>query len=475
MGRRALGALLALALPLGLAACDRGESNERKTAPDTARIERQDLEIRAEASGQIEPLRVVEVKSRVAGELRRITVETGNEVAQGAVIAEIDPRDVKNALDQAEADQELARARVVTAEAQRRRAEELAKAGVMSAQDLETKQLEETNAKAQLLKAQTNLDLAREKMGDVAIRSPISGTVIEKTVEQGQIIASASGNVSGGTTLVKMADLSIVQARALVDETDIGRVHAGQPAQITVEAYPGRTFRGSVAKIEPQAVVEQNVTMFPVLVRLENPERLLKPGMNAEVSIEIAERQGVIAVPNQAVVGMREAASAGTALGLDEQQVRTALAQMREEGQARRAGGPGGPEGQVRGGGSNGGRPEGGERRRRGGPGDGGPGGGDAAPADLRPGVVFVKTAEGPQPKLVLLGLSDWDNTEVVRGLDPGAEVYLISVARLQQQQEQFTNRMRERAGGGMLGGGQQRGGSSGGTQGGSSGRGGRP
>lgn len=490
LGRQALGAFLALALPLGLAACSRGESDERQTSPDTARIERQSLEIRAEASGQIEPLRVVEVKSRVGGELRRITVETGNEVSNGAVIAEIDPRDVKNALDQAEADMELARARVVTAEAQRRRAEELTKAGVMSAQDLETKQLDETNAKAQLLKAQTNLDLAREKMGDVAIRSPITGTVIEKTVEQGQIIASASGNVSGGTTLVKMADLSIVQARALVDETDIGRVHAGQPAQVTVEAYPGRTFRGSVAKIEPQAVVEQNVTMFPVLVRLENPERLLKPGMNAEVSIEIADRENVIAVPNQAVVGMREAASAGTALGLDEEQVRTALAKMREEGQARRAAGPGGPgggEGQVRGGGSDGGRPEGGERRRWGGPGggpggrgEGGPGGGggDMVSAGLRPGVVFVKTAEGPAPKLVLLGLSDWDYTEVVRGLEPGTEVYLISVARLQQQQEQFANRMRERAGGGMFGSGQQRsgsGGPGGGAQGGGSGRGGRP
>lgn len=473
MGRQALGTLLALALPLGLAACSRGESNERKTSTDTARIERQSLEVRAEASGQIEPLRVVEVKSRVGGELRRITIETGNEVPHGAIIAEIDPRDVKNALDQAEADMELARARVVTSEAQRRRAEELSKAGVMSTQDLETKQLDETNAKAQLLKAKTNLDLAREKMGDVAIRSPITGTVIEKTVEQGQIIASASGNVSGGTTLVKMADLSTVQARALVDETDIGRVHAGQPAQVTVEAYPGRTFRGSVAKIEPQAVVEQNVTMFPVLVRLENPERLLKPGMNAEVSIEIADRDNVIAVPNQAVVGMREAASAGTALGLDEQQVRAALAKMREEGEARRAAGPGRSEGQA---------PGGGERRRWGGGGPGGPGGpggGDMASAGLRPGVVFVKSPEGPQPKFVLLGLSDWDYTEVVRGLEPGTEVYLISVARLQQQQEQFANRMRERAGGGMFGGGQQQqrggsGGPGGGGQSGGSGRGGR-
>jgi hypothetical protein len=84
--------------------------------------------------------------------------------------------------------------------------------------------------------------------------------------------------------------------------------------------------------------------------------------------------------------------------------------------------------------------------------------------------VVFVKGAKGPEPKTVLLGLSDWDNTEVVRGLDPGTEVYLISVARLQQQQEQFSSRMRERAGGGMFGGGQRGGGSSGGSSGGQGG-----
>ena len=88
----------------------------------------------------------------------------------------------------------------------------------------------------------------------------------------------------------------------------------------------------------------------------------------------------------------------------------------------------------------------------------------NAGGGEVRPGVVFVKGANGPEPRTVLLGLSDWDYTEVVRGLEPGTEVYLISVARLQQQQEQFANRTRERAGGGMLGGGS---GGSGGQRGG--------
>lgn len=437
-----LALLLAAGLILSLAGCNgQGETDEAQAAPDVAAVERRDLEIRAESSGQIEPVRIVEVKSKVSGELTRITVETGDEIEQGALIASVDPRDVRNSYAQAAADMGLARARVETAQAQRRRAEKLAREGILSTQDLENTQLEETNARAQLLKAQTNLELAQEKTADVTIRAPISGTVIEKTVEQGQIIASASGNVSGGTTLIKMADLATVRARALVDEVDIGRIQPGQTAAVEVEAYPGRTFRGKVIKIEPQAVVEQNVTMFPVLVELPNPDRLLKPGMNAEVGIEVANRDGVVAVPNGAVASLRDAPAAGTALGLEEKDVRDQLAQLRNERQGQRTGG------ENRGGGQN--------RGRRGGAMNAGGG-------EVRPGVVFVKGPNGPEPKTVLLGLSDWDYTEVVRGLEPGTEVYLISVARLQQQQEQFANRTRERAGGGILGGGS---GSSGGGQ----------
>ena len=441
-GLGALGVLALLATMSTMAAgCgDRGETEEMRKTTDQAQVERRDLEIRAEATGQIEPLRVVEVKSRVAGELKKITVETGSQVRQGELIAEIDPRDVRNAFEQAEADVEVARAEVSTAAAQRKRIENLAGAGVLSTQDLENIQLTETNARAQLLKAETNLRLAREKTGDVTIRSPISGTVIEKTVEQGQIIASASGNVSGGTTLVKMADLGTVRTRALVDEIDIGRIAPGQPAAVTVEAYPGRTFRGTVTKIEPQAVVEQNVTMFPVLIQLDNPEGLLKPGMNAEVSIDIASRKNVTAVPNGAVVSLREAPTAGAVLGLKEADVRSRLAALRQ----RR--GPEGPRG---------------PRPNRGGP-------AVDPTAGARPGVVFVHGANGPEPRVVILGLSDWDYTEVVGGLKPGTDVYMISVARLQQQQEQFSSRMRERAGGGMFGGGPQRsGGGQGGAQGG--------
>lgn len=493
---RPVASLCLLVLPLagllGAAGCGRGESGEVKPSAELATVERQDLNIRAESSGEIEPIRVVEVKSKVSGELQRLTVETGDVVRRGELIATIDPRDVRNSLAQAEADLELADARVKTTAAQSRRAENLAQAGVLSAQDLETAQLEETNARAQLLKARTNLQLAQEKTGDVTIRAPITGTVIEKAVEQGQIIASAAANVSGGTTLVKMADLANVQARALVDEVDIGRIRPGQTAQVTVEAYPGRVFSGAVTKIEPQAVVEQNVTMFPVLINLPNPEGLLKPGMNSEVSIAIAERHDVVAVPNGAVVSPREMTVAAGALGLDEDELRAKMAQ--------RHGGPGGgerrgPPGEngdraaakdrtgmdrPRGGWTPGGGPGGWRGRGPGGGGGGwsgrdGSGGGMMADGigapdtmtALRPGIVFVKGTAGPEPRFVQLGLSDWDYTEVVSGLEPGTTVYLISVARLQQQQQQAAQRMRERTGGGIFGGGPRSGAGGGGPAGG--------
>src|SRR5919108_456798 len=203
-------------------------------------------------------------------------------------------RDVRNALAQAEADLEVARARLLTAEAQKKRSTELRAANVITEQEFESAAFEEANARAQFVKARTNLELAQERMSDVTIRAPIDGVIIRKDVEEGQIIQSASQNISGGTTVLLMADLSQMQVRALVNETDLGKIQPGMTARVAVEAFPGRTFEGTVLKIEPQAVVEQNVTMFPVLVQLENRDGALKPGMNAEVIVEVARRDNVV-------------------------------------------------------------------------------------------------------------------------------------------------------------------------------------
>lgn len=502
-GQVRLFAVPVLAAAVAVGGCRSGEAGETVTdASDVAPVQRLTLDIRAEAAGLVEPIRVVEVKSKASGEILRLMVETGDDVERGALLAEVDPRDVRNGLAQAEADLEVARARLGTARAQRDRTEELRKANVATEQELEGALMEAANARAQLVKAETNLQLARERMNDVTIRAPIGGTVIQKTVEAGQIIASASGNVSGGTTLMLMADLSEMQVRTLIDETDIGRIEAGQTARVSVEAYPNRAFVGSVYKIEPQAVVEQNVTMFPVLVRLDNSERLLRPGMNAEVQVEIARRENVLAVPNAAIVSVQDVAAAAGALGLDPESVRAGMggrftgarggaresaSEGRQIAMAERA------EGEVAGAAAShraaasaagadgaaarehrtqadsaGGAPDGEEPRcaairqkfatggrdslseeerrlarscmqaARG-------GGQREAAGNARPGFVFVAGANGPEPRRVMLGLNDWEHTEVVSGLEDGAQVYLISVARLQQQQQQMVERIRER------------------------------
>jgi HlyD family secretion protein len=483
MERIRMGSGLALVLALAAAGCSRSDASESSGngREDLAVVEQGDLDIRVEAAGQVEPIMVIEVKSKASGEVTDLHVETGDEVSQGELLADVDPRDVRNALDQAEADLEVAEARVQIAESQATRARELREANVVTQQELESSILELANARASLTRAQTNLELAQERMGDVTIRAPITGTIIEKSVEAGMIIASASGNVSGGTTLMLMADLSTMQVRTLVDETDIGKVQPGQVARVQVEAYPNRTFVGSVYKIEPQAVVDQNVTMFPVLVRLDNSERLLKPNMNAEVQVEVAQRQDIVLIPNAAVVALTEATAAGDVLGLSADEVRegmrSASAFRPASGAASDVEGAEGTNGSEQAGHEETGQSEAGqedcqslmararadrsslseEDRARvrecfqavGGPMGAGFGQGAAAGAGgseaSRPAVVFVQTQSGPEARMVQLGLNDWDRTEVVSGLEAGEEVILISVARLRQAQEDMLNRIRER------------------------------
>jgi HlyD family secretion protein len=441
---------------------------ERSAA--VAVVERRDMEVVAESAGLVEPLRVVEVKSKASGEVLRVLFDTGDKVEKDALLAEIDPRDVQNALAQAQADVESARVRLNTTEAQRQRMESLRQSGYVTQQEYESSVDAFATARAAKVRAETNLQLAKERSRDVTIRAPSSGTLLERQIQPGQIIASAISNVSGGNTLFKMADLSVMQVRAKVDETDVGQLKAGLKARVTMEAYPGRTFIGEVVKIEPQALVEQNVTLFPVLVRLDNPEGLLRPGMNAEVAIEISRRRDAITVPNSAVVGLRDARAAALAVGLTEESVRSL---MRPTGGSGNAGAPGGdaaarPEGAAdKGAVAPGGATpvnvsaqaaepgaEGGGRRNRGGGREGRQGTGDT-----RPGIVFVKGPNGPEPRRVTLGLSDWESSEVLSGLTEGDQVMLVSVAQLQQQQQQRSERMRQSAGmipgagGGMRGG----------------------
>jgi HlyD family secretion protein len=267
-----------------------------------------------------------------------------------------------------------------------------------------------------------------------------------------------------------MADLAEMQVRAKIDETDVGQISPGMGAKVTVEAYPGKIFRGTIYKIEPQAVVEQNVTLFPVLIRLPNPEGLLRPGMNAEVTVEIAQRQDVPTIPNAAVSTMRDARSAASLLGVDEATLRKALhpapkpetpAQPGQIQEAVAVAGDGCSElrEKMKGAGGWQGLTDTDReklkacREKNAGQGNGA-GAGRQGKQDVRTGVIFVMGPTGPEPRLVTLGLSDWEYTEVLDGAKLGEKVVQISLAQLQKKQQEMTDRFRQGTGGMMPGGG---------------------
>ena len=283
----------------------------------TADVRRRDIIIDAQASGVIEPIAIVEIKSKASGMITQMPVETGTLVKPGDLLVQVDTRDVKNQLDQADADLDAAQARYDVSMSQKKRSDDMFAAKVITAQEHEATSLELRSANAAVIRARANVDLARQRLDDARVTASVGGTVIEKTVSPGVVIASATGSVSGGTTLLKMADLTRVRIRALFNESDIGLVRGGQTVTVNVDAYQNRPFTGLVEKIEPQAVIQQNVTMFPVLITLDNRENLLKPGMNGEVQVIVSELLNVIAVPNDAVRGVREAAAIAAMLSMD--------------------------------------------------------------------------------------------------------------------------------------------------------------
>ncbi len=397
-------------------------------AVPTAMVDRQEISVSVEANGAVEPISIVDVKSKASGQIVKMPVEIGSLVEAGDLLAQIDTRDVRNQYDQASAVLDAAKARVDVSAAQKKRADDLVAEQVITVEEHESAILEYANGQSAFVKARTDLDLARQRLEDATVRAPIAGTVIEKPVSVGQVISSATSSVSGGTTLLMMADLKKIRMRALVNETDIGNVKPGQIATVAVDAYSNREFAGVVEKVEPRAVVEQSVTMFPVLVSLSNDEGLLMPGMNGEVTLVVERQENVLSVPMDAVRSMNELSAAAAALGLNADSLR---AEMRTRG---------------------------GERGDRGDRGTG------EARSNGQARLVFVKTPAGFAPRVVHLGITNFDDAQVVSGLEEGEEVALLSAAELQRSRVESVERMRQRMGGAMPGMQRQSGGSGGAT-----------
>lgn len=413
--------ILTLLPLLLLGAC--AEPEDSALIYDTAGVEWRTLEVAVSSAGIVEPLATVEVKSKASGEVLNILVETGDLVEEGSLMVSIDPRIVRNRLAQSDAELKAALSRREIAITQKKRVESLVANGTLTQSDLEQATLDLANAEAQVVTANVAVENARIAVDDTDIRAPIAGTIIFKPVEIGQVISSPTQDFAGGTLLMQMADLSAVQIRSLVDETDIGKIRSGMPATVSVAAYPNQPFPGEVLKIEPQAVLEQNVTMFAVLVSIQNPDGLLMPGMNAEVEVSIARAEDAMTIPVMALRTRRDLESTALILNRSVDDISAALAGDSPTAAAPKKAAP-------REGVANAGRPR---RPRRS---EGGPA------TDYRFGGEFwvVLDTPGQEIRKITTGVTDLENVEVLSGLGAEDRVLILPSSHLLETQQDLQN-----------------------------------
>ena len=278
----------------------------------TAPVSRGDIVDRVEATGTLEAVTTVQVGTQVSGTIKTLHADYNSRVRKGQVVAELEPSLFQTQVDQAratvarlEADVERARVDVDDTQVKLRRANELWERELIAQTDLETAQANARQAEAALKGAQAqvaqsraSLSQAQVNIGHTIIRAPIDGVVISRNVDVGQTVAAS---MSAPTLFVIANDLSRMRVSASIDESDIGRVRAGLAVTFKVDAYPNETFAGTVSQVRLQPVTEQNVVSYVTMIDVPNPDLKLKPGMTANVTVEIARVDDVLRVPNAAL------------------------------------------------------------------------------------------------------------------------------------------------------------------------------
>ena len=215
-----------LVLLLGLAACHKPQP---AALYEKIPVEHRDIVVAASASGAIQPILTLSVKSKASGEILDMPVQTGDDVRKGQLLAKIDPRIPRNDLTQAEAGLAVAKAQLDNATAQLKRSEALYQSKSIAETDYEAAKLSYATAQSAVVNTEASLQTAKDAMEDTQVRAPVTGTVLERDAVLGTVISSPTRDVGGGTVILKMANLDTVQVGALVDETDVGKVQSGIP------------------------------------------------------------------------------------------------------------------------------------------------------------------------------------------------------------------------------------------------------
>jgi HlyD family secretion protein len=306
-----------------------------------ASIERGTMVRSVVATGKIEPMTKVEIKSKANGIIKVLHVEVDQKVREGDVLVELDKENLMARVRESRATLQAARAAYEAAEAQHAKSAieaegpevEFAKRAYDRAKSLSEQNLiaqsglDETRnaldqaenrrqaarsqlaiakakvaeAAANVAQAQASADRAEEELANATIRAPINGTILARDVEVGSPVSSILNMGAAATPVLTLGDISHVFVRGKVDEADIGHVQLGQPARITVETFRDRVFKGRVTQISPLGVERDNVTNFEVRVSIDNPGNELKANMTANAEIVLEERTGALIVPEAAI------------------------------------------------------------------------------------------------------------------------------------------------------------------------------
>ena len=288
--------------------------SRREPAPQyiTQTADRGDIRATVSATGTVNAVTTVLVGTQVSGTIKTLFVDYNSTVRQGQLLAQIDPASFEAQVAQAAANLSLARANLEKSKVALRdtvstfeRNKILFGKDFISRYDLDTSETAYLSALAQIKASEAQveqtraaLNLAQTNLRYTRIISPVNGTVISRSVDVGQTVAASFQT----PTLFTIAqDLTKMQIVANIDEADIGRLRVGQPVTFTVDAYPDLTFRGNVSEIRNSPITVQNVVTYDVIVKVDNADLKLKPGMTANVSIVIDDKKGILRVPNAAL------------------------------------------------------------------------------------------------------------------------------------------------------------------------------
>jgi HlyD family secretion protein len=297
-----------------------------KPTVTTAQVSRGDIVETVGATGTLQAVTTVQVGTQVSGTIQSLYADFNSLVKKGQVLARLDPSLFQTQIDEARANLLRSRAEVERlkvslddAKTKLKRAQELSQKNLIPRTDLETAEVavrsteaQINSAEAQVTQAQATLNQSDVNLQHTVIQSPIDGLVISRNVDVGQTVAAS---MQAPTLFVLAADLTKMQVLANLDESDVGRIRPRQQVAFRVDAYPTETFHGTVSQVRLNPIVQQNVVTYATVIDVPNNDLRLKPGMTANVNVEIARASNVLKVPNSAL-RFRPTADMFTALGL---------------------------------------------------------------------------------------------------------------------------------------------------------------